>query len=116
MRVERDQDYRAGGWRVCLPASSAHSSKCPTRSGGGRNRQPHGMIGMPQTPEELLRVAARTLAHYDRNAQGYWEGTPDHDVRQSIEALLAAIDVPPPFTSGVVQDAISAPSRHSRIR
>jgi SAM-dependent methyltransferase len=56
------------------------------------------MIGMSQTPEELHRVAARTLAHYDRNAQGYWEGTRDHDVRQNIEALLAHIDVPPPFT------------------
>ena len=53
---------------------------------------------MSQTPEELHQVAARTLAHYDRNAQGYWEGTRNHDVRQNIEALLAHIDVPPPFT------------------
>jgi len=56
------------------------------------------MTGMSQTPGELHQVAARTLAHYDRNAQGYWEGTRDHDVRQNIEALLAHIDVPPPFT------------------
>ena len=27
-----------------------------------------------------------------------WEGTRDHDVRQNIEALLAHIEVPPPFT------------------
>jgi SAM-dependent methyltransferase len=56
------------------------------------------MIGMPQTPQELHRVAARTLAHYDRNAQEYSEGTRDHDVRENIEALLGHIDVPPPFT------------------
>jgi hypothetical protein len=42
------------------------------------------MTGMSQTSEELHRVAARTLAHYDRNACGYWEGTRDHDVRQNI--------------------------------
>ena len=53
---------------------------------------------MSPTPEELHQVAARTLAHYDRQAQKYWEGTRDHDVHQNIDALLAHIDVPPPFT------------------
>jgi SAM-dependent methyltransferase len=55
------------------------------------------MIGITLTPEELNQIAASTLAHYDHNAQGYWEGTRDHDVRQNIEALLAHIDTPPPF-------------------
>ncbi len=28
---------------------------------------------MQQTPEDLQRIAARTLAHYDQNAQAFWE-------------------------------------------
>ena len=49
------------------------------------------------TPEELHRIAARTLAHYDEFAQGYWEGTRHHDVSQNIGALLSHIRVSPPF-------------------
>lgn len=52
---------------------------------------------MTLSAEDLRRIAGRTLAHYDRNAQAFWEGTRDHDVRQNIDALLQAIDVPPPF-------------------
>jgi SAM-dependent methyltransferase len=52
---------------------------------------------MPLTPEDLRRIAARTLAHYDRNAQAFWEGTRDHDVSQNIDALLRHIEAPPPF-------------------
>ena len=52
---------------------------------------------MSLTREELQEIAVRTLAHYDQNAQGYWEGTRDHDVRQNIDALLEHIDAPPPF-------------------
>ena len=52
---------------------------------------------MPLSPEELLRIAARTLSHYDENAQAYWEGTRGHDVSQNIGALLQHIQAPPPF-------------------
>jgi SAM-dependent methyltransferase len=52
---------------------------------------------MPLTPEELDRIAARTLAHYDQHAQDFWEGTRDHDVSQNIDALLGHISAPPPF-------------------
>ena len=52
---------------------------------------------MPLTPPELDRVVARTLAHYDRAAQDYWEGTRDHDVSQNVAALLRHIEAPPPF-------------------
>jgi SAM-dependent methyltransferase len=52
---------------------------------------------MPLTPEELNRIAARTLAHYDQRAQAFWEGTRDHDVRQNIDALLGHISATPPF-------------------
>ena len=52
---------------------------------------------MPLTPEALQQIAARTLAHYDQNAQAFWEGTRDHDVSQNICALLKFIEAPPPF-------------------
>jgi SAM-dependent methyltransferase len=52
---------------------------------------------MPLTPADLEQVAARTLAHYDQNAQSYWEGTRDHDVSQNIATLLKYIETAPPF-------------------
>jgi SAM-dependent methyltransferase len=52
---------------------------------------------MPLTPEDLRQIAARTLAHYDRSAEAYWEGTRDHDVSQNVAALLQHIEAAPPF-------------------
>jgi len=52
---------------------------------------------MTLTPNELDRIAARTLAHYDEQALSYWNGTRDHDVSQNVEALLRRIEAPPPF-------------------
>ena len=52
---------------------------------------------MPSNPEDLQRITARTLAHYNLNAQAFWDGTRDHDVSQNIDALLAHIDAMPPF-------------------
>ncbi|HEY6512573.1 MAG TPA: class I SAM-dependent methyltransferase [Burkholderiaceae bacterium] len=52
---------------------------------------------MPLTPDELQAIAARTLAHYDRHAQDFWQGTRDHDVSQNIQALLQHIEATPPF-------------------
>jgi SAM-dependent methyltransferase len=49
------------------------------------------------TTDDLQRIAARTLAHYDQHARSYWEGTRDHDVSQNIDALLQSIEAPPPF-------------------
>jgi SAM-dependent methyltransferase len=53
---------------------------------------------MSLTPEDLTRISAVTLEHYDESAEGFWEGTRDHDVRQNIAALLDAIEGEPPFT------------------
>lgn len=39
----------------------------------------------------------RTLQHYERNAEQFWEGTRDHDVSQNIAAFLSAMRGPPPF-------------------
>ena len=52
---------------------------------------------MQLTPENLERIAARTLAHYDQHAQAYQEGTRHHDVSQNISALLQSIKTVPPF-------------------
>ena len=52
---------------------------------------------MELTPEDLRRIAERTLAHYDRSARDFWAGTRHHDVSQNIRALLDAIQTPPPF-------------------
>jgi len=35
---------------------------------------------MTLTPEELERITVLTLAHYNRRADAFWEGTRDHDV------------------------------------
>ena len=52
---------------------------------------------MQLTPEELERITGRTLAHYDQNAQAFWEGTRDHDVSQNIDALLTYIESASPL-------------------
>lgn len=52
---------------------------------------------MVMSPEELKRISSQTLAHYDGNAQAFWQGTKDHDVSQNIAALLHYVDVPEPF-------------------
>lgn len=49
------------------------------------------------SPEELKSISSQTLAHYDGNAQAFWQGTKDHDVSQNIAALLHYVDVPEPF-------------------
>ncbi len=51
---------------------------------------------MPLPPEELARIAATTLAHYDERAEAFWAGTRDHDVRENIDALLRHLPGPPP--------------------
>ena len=48
-------------------------------------------------PDELDVMTARTLAHYDRHAESFWQGTRDHDVAQNIDALLRAIEGRPPY-------------------
>ena len=52
---------------------------------------------MPLTAEDLERIAASTLSHYDRGAEDFWAATRDHDVSQNVAALLQAIEAPPPF-------------------
>ncbi|MFZ6046679.1 class I SAM-dependent methyltransferase [Pseudomonas sp. CR3202] len=53
---------------------------------------------MPLRPEDLDSITATTLDDYNRNAEGFREGTRDHDVSQNIEALLRHIRGSAPFT------------------
>src|SRR5450432_1985441 len=36
-------------------------------------------------------ISARTLGHYNANAERFWEGTRSHDVTQNYQALLGAL-------------------------
>ena len=53
-------------------------------------------------------VSRRTLAHYDRRAEDFWQGTRDHDVSQNMAALLKHIEGAAPYT---VQDFGCGPGR-----
>ena len=53
---------------------------------------------MSLTPTDLKLIASETLAHYDKRADSFWEGTRSHDVSQNIAALLKSIGGNPPFT------------------
>jgi SAM-dependent methyltransferase len=48
--------------------------------------------------DEMARISGVTLDHYNRQAESFWQGTRDHDVRQNIDALLTRIEGSPPFT------------------
>ncbi|MCG2591807.1 class I SAM-dependent methyltransferase [Ramlibacter sp. XY19] len=52
---------------------------------------------MADLPEDLARITAGTLRHYDERAAAFWEGTRGHDVRQNIAALLRHIEGPAPW-------------------
>ena len=47
--------------------------------------------------DQLAKITETTLEDYEKSAQGFWEGTRDHDVTQNYAALLGAIEVPAPF-------------------
>jgi len=48
--------------------------------------------------DDLEKISALTLEHYETRAEDFREGTRDHDVSQNIEALLRHIAGEPPFT------------------
>lgn len=47
--------------------------------------------------QDLEKIAERTLEHYNRHADEFWQGTRDHDVTKNIETLLQYIESPQPF-------------------
>ncbi|MFK3641803.1 class I SAM-dependent methyltransferase [Pseudomonas protegens] len=53
---------------------------------------------MKLAPDDLDSITATTLGHYNQVAEGFREGTRDHDVSQNIDALLRHIQGPAPFS------------------
>ncbi len=52
---------------------------------------------MPNSlPPQLDEITHATLDHYEIGAEGFWQGTKDHDVSQNIESLLGEISGPGP--------------------
>jgi hypothetical protein len=47
---------------------------------------------------QLRRISQATIAHYDRSAAAFWNGTRDHNVSQNYRALLDAIDGYSPYS------------------
>lgn len=52
---------------------------------------------MPLDRDTLRQITATTVAHYNRVAEDFREGTRDHDVSQNIDALLRHIAKPAPL-------------------
>jgi len=48
-------------------------------------------------PQDLKNITDQTIRYYRRHAQGFREGTRDHDVSQNIAALLRHIRGDPPY-------------------
>lgn len=51
----------------------------------------------PRHSNSVRDIAARTIAHYDENAEWFWQGTKDHDVTQNYEAFLNAMPAGKPL-------------------
>lgn len=52
---------------------------------------------MKLDPQDLAQITAITLGNYNNVAEGFREGTRDHDVSQNIDALLRHIQGSVPF-------------------
>jgi len=48
--------------------------------------------------EQSHRISEVTIAHYDRLAEAYWDGTREHDVSRNYTALQDAIEGDPPYS------------------
>ena len=53
---------------------------------------------MKLKPQDLEKIASLTLDYYNEQAEEFWQGTRNHDVKQNIAALLQWIEGKPPFT------------------
>lgn len=55
-------------------------------------------IPTPLPANALSEASQRTLAHYNHNADDFFAGTRDHDVRQNMDALLQFMEGAAPFS------------------
>ncbi len=62
--------------------------------------------------QDLDKIAALTLEHYNQRAQDFWQGTRGHDVAQNIAALLRHIEGASPFT---ILDLGCGPGRDLKV-
>lgn len=68
----------------------------------------------------LQEISARTLGHYEAQAEAFWRGTRDHDVQQNLRALLDALVGPGPhsildFGCGPGRDLLSLKQHGCRV-
>jgi len=49
------------------------------------------------TEEMLVEISRVTVDDYAQSAEGFWQGTRDHDVSQNVEALVHNLVGEPPF-------------------
>jgi SAM-dependent methyltransferase len=47
---------------------------------------------MASEESDLAEISKRTVAHYEAEAEAFWQGTRGHDVSQNIDALLSEIE------------------------
>jgi len=64
------------------------------------------------TAKELTETSTLTLAHYNRNAEAFWEATRDHDVAQNRDALLQHLRGAPPW---LILDFGCGPGRDLKV-
>lgn len=60
------------------------------------DREPRSLASLDR--DELRRVSAVTVGHYEAGARAFWLGTKEHDVSQNIAALLRHLPGPAPRT------------------
>ena len=63
----------------------------------GKRMDEAATASSPVGDGRLRRFSAATIAHYDRLAHAFRDGTRDHDVSQNYAALLDAIEGDPPY-------------------
>ena len=67
---------------------------------------------MKHSSQDLKNLSAKTLDHYNENAEGFFAGTIDHDVEQNINALLSYIEGNAPFK---ILDVGCGPGRDLKV-
>ena len=67
---------------------------------------------MKHSSKDLKDLAAKTLDHYNQNAEGFFAGTIDHDVEQNINSLLSHIEGNAPFK---ILDVGCGPGRDLKV-
>ena len=67
---------------------------------------------MKHSSQDLKKLSARTLEHYNQNAEGFFAGTIDHDVNQNINSLLSYIEGNAPFK---ILDVGCGPGRDLKV-